>query len=309
MKSLLKLLTAASVFGMSFQLYAADYAVILKTLSNPFWVSMKQGIEEEAKNLNVEVDIVAVASEEDLQAQLRLFEDMNNRDYKAIAFAPLSPVNLVQPAAAAYKKGTILVNLDEKVDVETLKKAGGNVNAFITTDNVAVGALGASYLIEQLGAQGGKVAIVEGKAGNASGEFRREGAYQAFTDAENIELVASQPADWDRIRALNVATNMLQRNPDIKGIYAANDTMALGIQQAVNNSGKQKEILVVGTDGMPEAVEMVQKGMLAATVAQDPAKIGAQGLKVMVDAVAKNNQIALDAEPEYVTVDSLLIKP
>lgn len=78
------------------------------------------------------------------------------------------------------EKGIYLVNLDEKIDMDNLKKAGGNVEGFVTTDNVAVGAKGASFIIDKLGAEGGEVAIIEGKAGNASGEARRNGATEAF---------------------------------------------------------------------------------------------------------------------------------
>lgn len=155
---------------------AAEYAVVLKTLSNPFWVDMKKGIEDEAKTLGVSVDIFASPSEGDFQSQLQLFEDLSNKNYKGIAFAPLSSVNLVMPVARAWKKGIYLVNLDEKIDMDNLKKAGGNVEGFVTTDNVAVGAKGASFIIDKLGAEGGEVAIIEGKAGNASGEARRNGA-------------------------------------------------------------------------------------------------------------------------------------
>ncbi|MFS3733367.1 substrate-binding domain-containing protein, partial [Escherichia coli] len=95
-----------------------------------------------------------------------------------------------------------------------------------------------SFIIDKLGAEGGEVAIIEGKAGNASGEARRNGATEAFKKASQIKLVASQPADWDRIKALDVATNVLQRNPNIKAIYCANDTMAMGVAQAVANAGK-----------------------------------------------------------------------
>ncbi len=147
---------------------AAEYAVVLKTLSNPFWVDMKKGIEDEAKTLGVSVDIFASPSEGDFQSQLQLFEDLSNKNYKGIAFAPLSSVNLVMPVARAWKKGIYLVNLDEKIDMDNLKKAGGNVEGFVTTDNVAVGAKGASFIIDKLGAEGGEVAIIEGKAGNAS---------------------------------------------------------------------------------------------------------------------------------------------
>lgn len=147
---------------------AAEYAVVLKTLNNPFWVDMKKGIEDEAKTLGVSVDIFASPSEGDFQSQLQLFEDLSNKKYKGIAFAPLSSVNLVMPVSRAWQKGIYLVNLDEKIDMDNLKKAGGNVEGFVTTDNVAVGAKGAGFIIDKLGVQGGEVAIIEGKAGNAS---------------------------------------------------------------------------------------------------------------------------------------------
>jgi D-allose transport system substrate-binding protein len=293
--------------GFSSRALAADYAIVLKTLSNPFWVSMQEGIKKEAQNLGVTVDIFASPSESDVQAQLLLFEDALNKNYKGIAFAPISAVNLVQPAAKAYKKGIFLVNLDEKVDVASLKQAGGNVEAFITTDNVAVGKKGADFIVQQLGAGGGKVAIVEGKAGAASGEARKKGATEAFQGAKNIQLVASQPADWDRLRALDVATNVMQTNPDLKAFYCCNDTMALGVMQAVQNVGKAGKILVVGTDGTPEALQMIDAGRLTATVAQDPAKVGATGLDLLVEAAKSGKQIAIDAEPKFTAIESILV--
>ncbi|NGQ96699.1 D-allose transporter substrate-binding protein [Brevibacillus sp. SYP-B805] len=281
------------------------YAMILKTLSNPFWVSMKEGIEKEAAKLGIQVDILAVSSEDDTQGQLKLFEDLLNKDYAGIGVAPLSPVNVIPQIVAANQKGIPVVNIDEKLDMQELKNAGGNVYAFVTTDNVKVGAKGAQYIVDTLGAEGGQVAIIEGKAGNASGEARKQGAEEVFKSAKGIELVASQPADWDRIKALDVTTNLIQRYPELKAIYAANDTMALGALEAVKNANKK--ILVVGTDGTPEAVESVKKGELAATVAQDPAQIGATSLDKLKEAVDKKVPFSIDAEPETIAVDSQLI--
>ena len=196
---------------------AADYAVVLKTLSNPFWVDMKKGIEDEAKTLGVSVDIFASPSEGDFQSQLQLFEDLSNKNYKGIAFAPLSSVNLVMPVAKAWKKGIYLVNLDEKIDMDNLKKAGGNVEAFVTTDNVAVGAKGAAFIIDKLGAEGGEVAIIEGKAGNASGEARRNGATKPSKKrARSSWLPASPPTGtvlkrWTSPRTCCSVTRMLKR--------------------------------------------------------------------------------------------------
>ncbi|MBD1566452.1 D-allose transporter substrate-binding protein [Vibrio sp. SA48] len=287
---------------------AADYAVILKTLNNPFWVEMKQGIESYAEAEGIEVDIYAAASEGDMQAQMRLFEDITNRDYKGIAFAPLSANNLVSPAVKAYKKGIHLVNLDEKVDIAGMNAANAQVAGFVTTDNVAVGSTGAQFIIDKLGEKGGQVAIIEGKAGNASGEARRSGAEQVFKKTTNVELVASQPADWDRMKALDVATNMLQRNPDLSAIYCANDTMAMGAVQAVRNSGKQGKILVVGTDGVPEARKLVKAGQMTATVAQDPAQIGIEGMKILIKSVESGEMITVDQAPQTAMVPAVLVK-
>lgn len=191
--------------------------------------------------------------------------------------------------------------------MDNLAKAKGNVEAFITTDNVAVGARGANFIVEQLGAAGGEVAIIEGKAGNASGEARKNGATDVFSKNSAIKLVASQPADWDRIKALDVATNVLQRNPDLKAFYCANDTMAMGVAQAVTNAGKTGKILVVGTDGIPEARKMVADGQMTATVAQNPAEIGAKGLRLLVESVKSGKIIPLTEQPKFETVDSILV--
>ena len=169
LKSLLvAALSSVSLLGLPGQAQAAEYAFLLKTLANPFWAQMKEGIEQEAKKQGVEVEVFASPSEGDVQAQLTLFEDLLNKNYKGIAFAPISPVNLIQPVDKAYKKGIFLVDLDEKIDTNNLKQAGGNIEAFVTTDNVAVGKKGAYFILSKLGDKGGKVAIIEGKAGVAS---------------------------------------------------------------------------------------------------------------------------------------------
>ena len=151
-------------------------AMILKTLSNPFWVTMKEGIEAKAQELGLQVDIFAAQAEDDIQGQVRIIEDVINKDYQGIGVAPLSPVSVIPAVVRANEKGIYVVNVDEQIDMDELKRAGGYVYAFITTDNVKVGANGATAIVEALGEAGGEVAIIEGKAGNASGEARKQGA-------------------------------------------------------------------------------------------------------------------------------------
>jgi D-allose transport system substrate-binding protein len=283
-------------------------AIILKTLSNPFWVTMKEGIEAKAEELGVQVDIFAAQSEDDIQGQVKIIEDVINKDYQGIGIAPLSPVSVIPAVVSANEKGIYVVNIDEKIDMDELKSAGGYVYAFVTTDNVQVGANGATAIVEALGEAGGEVAIIEGKAGNASGEARKSGATAVFNGSPGIKLVASQPADWDRNKALDVASNLLQRYPNLKAIYCANDTMALGALQAVENAGKSDQVIVVGTDGAPEAIDSVNNGKLFATVAQDSAKIGAQSLVKILEAIEQKVELNKDLEPILETVDSYTIK-
>lgn len=264
-------------------------AVLLKTLANPFWVDMEQGILEEAERLGIEVDIFAVSQEGDAEEQLRLFENVIAREYDGIAFAPITPVNLIPVISKANDLGIPVVNLDERVPSDTLRDRGAFVYSFVTTNNINVGEQAAEFVIEKLGAEGGKVAIIEGMAGNVSGDHRRDGFTNRIKQESHIQIVASQPANWDRTQALNVATNILNRHPDVKAIYAANDTMALGALRAVENLGL--DVIVVGTDGIPEAIDAVKEGRLAATIAQDPAMIGKVGLRLLVRALNIPQQV------------------
>lgn len=283
-----------------------EYLMIIKTLSSPFWVNLRNGIEEEANRLGVNVTVLAGNSEDDIQGQLRLFEENLAKNYVGIGFAPITTVNLISAVAQAYDKGIYLVNVDEKVNMEQLKANKANVEGFVNTDNFKVGASAAKFIVEQI--KSGDVIIIEGKAGTTSGEDRRTGATSIFTNTAGINLVASQPADWDRTRALDVTSSLLQRYPNIKAIYCCNDTMALGAQQAVENIQKQGSIIVVGTDGTPEAFQSIKEGRLKATMEQDSKQIGAQGLKLLVEAVQSDKGlISIDAEPKVIGLEAILV--
>jgi D-allose transport system substrate-binding protein len=282
-------------------------AFVLKTLSNPYWASMKKGIENEAKKVGVKVDIYAVSSESDTQGQSQLVQDALDKGYQGIAVAPISPVNLNQEITQANQKGVYVVDVDEKVDMNELKQAGGYVYAFVATDNVKAGSMAAKTIVNKLGSAGGQVAIIEGQAGADSGNQRKEGATQVFQSTPGIKLVASQPADWDRSKALNVATNILQRYPDLKAFYAANDTMALGAMQAVENAGKAGKVIVVGTDGDPEAIKDVKAGQMYATVAQDSEKIGAESLDKLLAVIKQKTKGSPNMTPENIAVSANLV--
>lgn len=278
-------------------------AIVLKTLTSEFWQSMKTGAEEKADELGIQLDVYAANSEDDVEGQVALVENAISQGYDAIGVAPISNVNLNNVVAQATAAGIYVVNVDEAIDLENLVGLGGAVQAFVTTDNVAVGNMAGEFIVEAIGGSG-QVAIIEGKAGVASGEARKQGASEAF-DAAGLELVDSQPADWDRTKAFDLATNYLSKYPDLKAIYCANDTMAMGAQEAVASSGR--DVVVVGTDGNSDAIESVEAGGLGATVKQDSAGVGAKAVELLNDLASAGGDIDPNAEVEQIRVDAILV--
>lgn len=242
---------------------------VVKTLSNEYWQLMADGYADAAAEKGITIDVVAVPTEQDTEQQLNQVQTALGQGYDAILVSPITPLNLIPALIQANQTGLPIINVDERIDPQAAADAGVEIASVIASDNRDAGARAAQYLSETNPA-GGPVAIIEGKAGNQSGLDRKEGFQEAITAAGDFEVVASQPADWDGQRALDVTANILQANPDLVGIYAANDTMALGAVEAVRAAGKLDQVTIVGTDAIPAALQAVQAGDLEATVAQFP---------------------------------------
>lgn len=244
---------------------------VVKTLANEYWQTMVGGYEEAAAEKGVTIDVLAVPTEQDTEQQLNQLQTALAQGYDAIMVSPITPTNLIPALQQATEAGIPIINVDERVDPAAAEAAGAVLTSVIASDNRDAGARAAQWMIENI-PDGGQVAIIEGKAGNQSGLDRKEGFQQAIEAAGNFEIVASQPADWDGPKALDVATNILQANPDLVGFYAANDTMALGVVEAVRAAGKLDQVAIIGTDAIPAALAAVQAGDLEGTVAQFPAE-------------------------------------
>jgi ABC-type sugar transport system substrate-binding protein len=264
--------------GMSVEEIAAVKAdqpykllAVVKTLSNEYWQTMERGYQDAAAEKGVTIDVLSVPTEQDTEQQLNQLQTALAQGYDAIMVSPITPANLIPALVAANQAGIPIINVDERVDPAAAEAAGAKLTSVIASDNRDAGARAAQYMIDNI-PDGGKVAIIEGKAGNQSGLDRKEGFQEAIEAAGNFEIVASQPADWDQQRALDAATNILQANPDLVGFYAANDTMALGVVEAARAAGKLDQVVIIGTDAIPAALAAVQAGDMEGTVAQFPAE-------------------------------------
>ncbi len=241
--------------------------ILVITLANPYWVSLKESYERAAKELGVNVEVMAAPTENDTKSQLETLQAMVAKDYQGLIVSPIEPFNLVPGVVAANKKGIKVVNLGPGINVDALTEAGGHLDGRITVDFEEQGEKAAQYIVEKIGAEGGKVAIIQGIPGAGQSEGRTAGAKRVFESTPGIELVSIQPANWDRNTAYNVTTNLLQSNPDIKGIFCCNDVMALAAADALIAAGKRDGKIVFGVDFIDEAKEAIKAGKLDGSIA------------------------------------------
>lgn len=285
----------------------AKIAVILKTQATDFWVKMGDGIKEYCSTNGIDMDFYSATSDTDYEGQLSILEQcVNSGEYAGIAIAPCSGVNMIQGVKAANDAGITIVNIDEQFDEAEMTSQGAVCVAYVSSDNEAIGYMGAEYLSSLID-EGSEVGVIEGIAGNASSEARAAGAKAAFTD-KGMNIVADKACDWDMQTALDAVAAWLTQYPNLKAIYCCNDGMAAGVRQAVANAGKTGEVLVCGTDGDADAVEAVAAGQMTATVAQDPAGIGVKGVEILMDALANPDSYTAVAAPEKTPVDAILVK-
>ena len=194
---------------------------------------------------------------------------MVGQNYNCFILSPISSSNLIQPMVTAAAKNIPFVAGDA-FDEAALKTAGVKLATYVTVRHADAGKAVAEDMVKRLGGTG-KVALIGGLAAHPASIQRLQG----FRDAAGgLTIVQEVAADWDREKALNAADAILRAHPDLKGFYAANDGMALGVQQAVNNAGMTGKVLVYGTDAIPDALASIEAGQMTGTAAQFPYLMG-----------------------------------
>jgi ABC-type sugar transport system substrate-binding protein len=244
-------------------------AAVLKTLANPYWQTTKDGIEAEAKAIGATVTVQAAADESAIDQQTDMLQTMVGQGYNCFIVAPITKSNLIQPLVVASKANAPIVAGDA-FDEAALQAAGVKLATYVTVRHIDAGKAVAEDVSKRLGGAG-KVALIGGLPGHPASVGRLDGFRSA---ARKLEIVQEEAADWDREKALNAADAILRAHPDLKAFYAANDGMALGVQQAVNNAGLTGKVLLYGTDAIDDALTSIQAGQLTGTAAQFPFLMG-----------------------------------
>lgn len=243
----------------------ATVGLSVSTLNNPFFVSLSEGAKQKAKELNINLSVVNAS--DDTAKQTSDIEDLISKNVQVIIVNPVDSDAVAPAVLDAINANIPVISVDRGVN-------GVEVTSAISSDNVAGARLAGEYLIELIG-ENSKVAELIGIPGATATIDRGKGFHQSADGKLNI--VASQTANFNRAEGLTVMENILQANPDIKGIFAHNDEMALGALEAVESLGK--DIVIIGFDATDDAVYAVQNGTMKATVAQQPELMGATAIE------------------------------
>ncbi|MEA1975590.1 MAG: ribose ABC transporter substrate-binding protein RbsB [Bacillota bacterium] len=240
--------------------------LVISTLNNPFFVDLKTGAEDKAKELGYE--LVVLDSENDPAKELANVEDLVTQGVDLILINPTDSDAVGNAVKEANNNEIPVITLDRGANK-------GEVVTHIASDNIAGGVLAGNFIKEKIG-ENGKVVELEGIAGTSAARDRGKGFNDAIEDT-GIEVVSKQTANFDRTEGLNVMENILQGQPEIDAIFAHNDEMALGAMVAIKSSGR--DILVVGFDATGDALKSIENGEMTATVAQQPKLIGSLGVE------------------------------
>lgn len=244
---------------------ASDVSIGLSvsTLNNPFFVSLRDGAQAAADEAGVKLTVTDARNDATQQADQVL--NFQTQQLDAVI------INAVDSDAA----GPIVAPLiSAKTPVVAVDRAvnGAEVSSMVASDNVEGGRLAADALAKAIGEKG-QVIVLQGVAGTSASRERGEGFATGIAAYPNIEVVATQPADFDRAKGLDVATNLLQSKPDAVGIFAENDEMALGAIQALG-ARAGTEVFVVGFDGTADGLAAIKAGTMHASIAQQPEDLG-----------------------------------
>ncbi|MBI1299014.1 substrate-binding domain-containing protein [bacterium] len=253
-------------------------ALVMKTLTNPFFVEMEKGARLAQSEFDIELTVKTGAKETSIEQQIVIVRQLVEDGVDAIVIAPASSTELVPVLAEAQAAGLPIVNIDNRLDPELSAKMGLVDVPFISVNNEQGAYLSAQALVSHFDGPT-QVAILEGIRSADNGNQRKAGAMRAFAEHVGIEVVVSETANWKIDEAYNVIGSMLIEYPDIKGVFCANDMMALGVLQYLQEQGRT-DVLVAAFDALDEAKAVLGDGVLVATIDQQAALQGYKGIEV-----------------------------
>jgi ABC-type sugar transport system substrate-binding protein len=239
-------------------------AVVISTLNNPWFVVLKDVAKTRAEELGYAVDVFD--SQNSPATEAGHFDTIIDRKYAAILFNPTDAEGSIASVKRAREAGIPTFCMDR--EISTNEVAISQVLSDNFSGAVAIG----EYFVEKLNEKGSYVELL-GLLGDNNTKNRSDGFHSVVDNFSELKMVAQQPADFDRTRAMEVMESILQAHPDINAVFCGNDAMAMGAYRALVTAGKDKDVLVFGFDGAKDVIDKIHAGKIAATGMQFPKRM------------------------------------
>jgi ABC-type sugar transport system substrate-binding protein len=273
-------------------------AAVIKGLDNPFFATMKDGLDATARHHRARLGVDAAAGLQDTAGQAAALESRAAERAGCYVVNPINGTNLVEPLAHV-PHGTPIINIDSPVDRQAAKAVGVGITTYIGTDNVAAGRAAAETMDRFVG-PAATVAVIAGIPGDVSSADRTSGFMLGARG--RFDVAPPVAADFDGTRARLAAAELLRGSAPPEGFFAVNDEMALGIAEAVRAAGRRGAVAVIGVDGSQRALAAVRSGAMSATVSQYPYTIGQLGVEACLATIrGKTVPAYIDAPVQVVT--------
>ena len=288
--------------------YTPKVGLVMKSLANEFFQQMDAGAKAfAAENEDLfEFQTVGMKDERDFAAQVEAVENYITQQFDVIVIAPADSKAMVEPLARAIESGITVVNIDVALDEQAKADAGIDL-AFFGPDNRAGAKLAGDELGKTLG-EGGKVVILEGNP-EADNAVQRKLGFDDSVAEYGLDLLESRTANWETEIANGVMTDFLTKYPDVQGVMAANDSMALGVVSALEAAGKVGEVEVVGFDNIPGVRPLVADGSMLSTVEQFGANMAVFGIEFGLRELAGESFCGWQKTPiDLVTAENVVVE-
>jgi ribose transport system substrate-binding protein len=281
------MLTAMLAFAASSAFAAGgEIAVIVKSADSNYWQNVKKGATAAMADVKggYTMTFQGPAAESDIAAEVNMVDNAVNRKVSGIVLAASDPDALVPAVKKAWEAHIPVVIIDS-----ALADSGKQYyQAFLSTDNEKAGELCAQALIDKVGPTG-KVALMSYVAG-AGSEVGRVGGFRKYLSAHSkLEVVGPFYSQSQMANALNQTTDVLAANPDLKGIFGANEPTAVGMGRALAQSGKAGKIVAIGFDGNEDLQGFIKNGTLQAIAVQGSYQMGFKGIQTVVGVIEKKS--------------------
>ena len=298
----LALVSAVLLLGVTSAQPKLKIAVIPKGTTHIFWKAVEAGAREAGKELGVEIVWKGPMKENDRAQQISIVEQFVTEGISGIVLAPLDNTALQRPVAAAARKKIPVVIFDSGLKGEP----GKDFVSFVATDNIKGGNIGGEHLGKLLGGKG-KVVLLRYQVGSASTMEREEGFLQAIAKIPGLTLtVSNRHAGATAGEAKTSAMNIVDKLKEANGIFCPNESSTFGMLLALRQSNLAGKVRFVGFDTSPPLIEALQKGDIDALVAQDPMRMGYEGVKTLVSHIqGKSTQKVLDTGVRLITRENI----